>query len=100
MENSNITRYCERCRENKDISNFKKYRIVCKECKEKIINVNKSKFYSNIYKCVCGCYISDANPIKKHEQTQSHKNYLIFGHRGGESSLLHFENKNNFNTCF
>ena len=83
MENSNMTRYCERCRENKDISNFKKYGIVCKECKEKIINVNKSKFYSNIYKCVCGCYISDANPIEtSRANTVTQKLFNIRSQRG------------------
>ena len=30
-----MTRYYEMCRETKDISNFKKYSNVCKECKEK-----------------------------------------------------------------
>ena len=52
MENSNITRYCERCRKPKDNSNFKKYGNLCKECKEKQINERKAKFYSVRKKCV------------------------------------------------
>ena len=90
MENSNMTRYCERCRETKDITNFKKYGNVCKECKEKQINEQKAKFYSNREQCVCGCYVSGGNPMEKHVQTQSHKNYLTFGHKSGENAVKHF----------
>ena len=35
MERSKIIRYCERCRENIDNSNFKKYGNLCTICKVK-----------------------------------------------------------------
>ena len=45
MEKSKIIRYCERCHETIDNSNFKKYGNLCTICKEQQIHERISKYY-------------------------------------------------------
>ena len=48
MDKSKNTRYCERCRENIDNSNFKKYGIFCTLCKEQQSHEIKANKHSYI----------------------------------------------------
>ena len=87
MQNSEMKRYCENCHVNKDISYFKKYGKVCKECKDKNASTNFAKFYTNRYKCECGSYISDGNTKEKHDQSFKHRHYMKYG-KGEDTEQL------------
>ncbi len=86
-----MLRYCNTCTMNKPEIDFKKYGKECADCRKLRVESSKAKFYINRVRCKCGLYYSDANPREKHEQSQAHKNYLIYGHRGGADAVRHFQ---------
>ena len=63
---------------------FTKYGTECFECKKKRVEKDRQRHYKNRIRCVCGLYISDANPKEKHEKTQSHQNFIKYGTRSPE----------------
>ena len=74
-------RFCNTCCEMKQVEEFRKYGNECSKCKETRISKQKQKYYKNRTRCICGLYISDANPKEKHEKTNSHQNYIKYGTR-------------------
>ena len=77
-------RYCNICKKEKPLSEFKKYGTECSTCKRERNEKQRQCFYSNRYRCECGLYISDGNPKEKHEKTKAHQNYLKYGMRAPE----------------
>ena len=74
-------RFCESCIKTKPIEEFKKYGHECRSCKTKREKESSKKYYKERSKCVCGSYISEANPKEKHEMTQGHKNFIENGYK-------------------
>ena len=74
-------RYCENCKEYKLLEQFKKYGKECKDCKISREKDSTKRFYEDRYKCICGSYISKANPKEKHEQTKGHQDYIQKGYK-------------------
>ena len=74
-------RFCNTCKAMKPIEGFKKYGNECADCKAQRIEKAREVYYKNRTRCVCGLYISDANPKEKHEKTKSHQNFIEYGTR-------------------
>ena len=77
-------RFCNTCCETKPMGDFRKYGNECSKCKEERNNKQKQKYYKNRTRCICGLYISDANPMEKHEKTNSHQNFIKYGTRNSD----------------